>query len=237
MIAAAYDPALELDVKLDDGAALKPAAVVAHVRGPLRALLAMERVALNFLTHLCGIASLTARYVEAVRGTQAGIYDTRKTIPGLRRLAKYAVTCGGGHAHRVGLHDAVLVKDNHIAAVPLDRLTDFVADMVRRAAALQPPPAFVEVEVDTIEQLKRVLPAMAASPGSIVLLDNMKLDQLRTAVNVRNQAAPGVLLEASGGVGLDTVIGIARTGVDRIAVGALTHSAPALDLGLDVRTA
>jgi nicotinate-nucleotide pyrophosphorylase (carboxylating) len=229
-VVEAYDPTVALDAKLDDGARLIPGSIIAAVRGPLRSLLAIERVALNLLTHLSGIATLTARHVEAVGGTKARIYDTRKTHAGLRNLEKYAVACGGGHPHRMGLHDAVLVKDNHIAHVPPAELGDRLAALVAEARAVRPAPAFVEIEVDTLEQLKLVLPA----GPDIVLLDNMKLDQLRSAVSIRDRMAPGVELEASGGVNLETVTAIARTGVDRIAVGAITHSAPALDIGMDI---
>ena len=204
--------------------------VVGTLSGSLRGILAVERVLLNLLTHLSGIATLTAAYVAQVAGTSADIYDTRKTIPGLRDLAKYAVACGGGCNHRMGLHDAVLVKDNHIAHIAPAELPGALARMVVAARAAKPRPTFVEIEVDTLDQLRAVLP----TGPDIVLLDNMAPDQLRDAVALRNAAAPGVLLEASGGVTLETVGAIARTGVDRIAVGALTHSAPALDLGLDI---
>lgn len=229
-VIAAYDTVIELASPLADGSPLRAGAVIATLRGPLRSLLAVERVALNLLTHLSGIATLTARYVEAVGGTKARIYDTRKTHLGLRGLEKYAVVCGGGHSHRKGLHDAVLVKDNHLAHIPPDQLTEQLVKMVAKARAMPTPPAFIEIEVDTLDQLKRVLPA----GPDIVLLDNMKLDQLRSAVSIRDRMSPGVELEASGGVNLETVTGIARTGVDRIAVGAITHSAPALDIGMDI---
>lgn len=232
-VAKAYDPAITLDVTLDDGDKLVPGAVIARVAGPLRSLLAMERVALNLLTHLSGVATLTARYVEAVGGSKARICDTRKTHLGLRGLEKYAVVCGGGVSHRIGLYDAVLVKDNHLARIRFPELAEFTGDVVRRARSVTPPPAFVEIEVDSLEQLKAVLPA----GPDLVLLDNMKLDQLRSAVSIRDRIAPAVELEASGGVNLETVTAIARTGVDRIAVGAITHSAPALDIGMDMSTA
>ncbi len=220
----------EIDVHLTDGARLARGSAIATLRGSLRGLLAVERVALNLLTHLSGIATLTARYVEAASGTKARIYDTRKTHLGLRGLEKYAVACGGGHSHRMGLYDAVLVKDNHIAHIPPNQLTDRLAEMIAQARAMRKPPTFIEIEVDTLDQLKRVLPAAP----DIVLLDNMKLDQLRSAVSIRDRLCPGIELEASGGVNLETVTGIARTGVDRIAVGAITHSAPALDIGMDI---
>ncbi len=230
MIADAYDPAVRVDVLVDDGATLARGDVVARFTGALRSILALERVALNFVTHLSGIASLTARYVAAVEGTRARIYDTRKTIPGLRGLAKYAVVCGGGAAHRIGLYDAVLVKDNHIAHLSTQQLPNAITELVQRARSRRPAPAFIEVEVDRLDQLERVLPCGI----DIALLDNMGVDALRQAIALRDRIAPHVQLESSGGVTLDTVRQIAETGVDRIAIGALTHSAPALDLGLDI---
>lgn len=227
-----YGCEVQLQPRISDGHALSPGDVVGTLTGALRGILAVERVLLNLLTHLSGIATLTAAYVAAVADTRAGIYDTRKTIPGLRELAKYAVACGGGKNHRMGLHDAVLVKDNHIAHIPPDELPAALSRMVADARAATPRPRFIEIEVDTLDQLRAVLP----TGPDIVLLDNMRPDQLRQAVALRDKAAPGVLLEASGGVSLDTVSAIAHTGVDRIAIGALTHSAPALDLGLDIRT-
>ena len=229
-VARLYDPRLTTHPLLTDGSALHADQALAEVAGPLRSLLAMERVALNFLTHLSGIASLTARYRAATAGTRAVICDTRKTIPGLRQLAKYAVVCGGGVSHRLGLYDAVLIKDNHLAHLGLPDLAQAVQQAVARARVLQPAPKFVQVEVDTLAQLERVLPVQP----DMVLLDNMTPDLLRQAVALRDRVAPNVQLEASGGVNLDTVRDIARTGVDRISIGALTHSAPALDIGLDV---
>jgi nicotinate-nucleotide pyrophosphorylase (carboxylating) len=229
-VIAAYDPAVSCTPALADGAALQRGSVIATIRGPLRSVLAIERVALNFMTRLSGIASLTQRYVHAIAGTRAHIYDTRKTTPGLRELEKYAVVCGGGASHRMGLHDAVLIKDNHIAHLPLEQLQAALTQAVQRAQAITPRPKFVQIEVDTLEQLQRVL----MTGCDMVLLDNMSLEQLRQAVSLRNRVAPGVQLEASGGVNLETVGAIAATGVDRVSVGALTHSAPALDIGLDI---
>ncbi len=231
-IAAAYDAALKIQIQVADGQRVQPGDVIAQIGGSLRSILAMERVALNFLTHLSGIATLTAQYVRAVRGTNARIHDTRKTIPGLRGLAKYAVACGGGASHRIGLYDAVLVKDNHIAHVPASKLTATLGAAIARARAAKPPPRFVEVEVDTLEQLKRVL----RCDVDIVLLDNMNPTTLRKAVKLRNDTAPDVRLEASGGVTLANVAKIAATGIERISVGAITHSAPALDIGLDIES-
>lgn len=215
-----------------DGDMLAPGDQIATLRGSLRDILKVERTLLNYLTHLSGVATLTAKYVEAVAGTNAKIYDTRKTLPGLRWLQKYAVTCGGGHTHRLGLYDAMLVKDNHIAHIPLDELPDRLADAAEHARKKVKGLKFVEVEVDSLDQLARVLTA----PIDMVLLDNMTNDQLCEAVTMRNERASHVELEASGGVGLDTVGEIAATGIDRVSVGALTHSAPALDIGLDIAT-
>ena len=223
------DPGVTVEVKVADGSAIGPGTVVATVAGPLRALLTGERTVLNFLVHLSGVATLTRRYVEAVRGTKAVLLDTRKTHPGYRLLEKYAVRCGGGTNHRVGLYDGCLVKDNHLAAWsaahPSRSLSEALREIRSRLAAGLP----LEVEVDTLEQLAD---ALGGDPD-IVLLDNMPPDRLRSAVALRNERNPRVLLEASGGVNLDTVRAIAETGVDRISVGALTHSAVGLDLGFD----
>lgn len=225
-----YDPALQLEESRRDGEALEAGSTIARITGHLRSILAAERVVLNFLTHLSGIATMTASFVDAVAGTNAKIYDTRKTIPGLRTLAKYAVRCGGGYCHRIGLFDAVLVKDNHIAHIPPRDLHDTLAAAIALARRSSPAPAFIEVEVDTLEQFRAILDLDI----DIILLDNMTNDQMRQAVALRNDARPAAQLEASGGVNLDTVRAIAETGVDRIAIGALTHSAPALDIGLDI---
>jgi nicotinate-nucleotide pyrophosphorylase (carboxylating) len=225
MVCAAVDPQLAFAVVTPDGSRLERGTVLATVAGPLRAVLAAERTALNFLQRLSGVATLTRAFVDAAGGHRAQLLDTRKTTPGWRLLEKYAVRCGGGVNHRVGLYDGVLIKDNHLAGLGGD---------VRRAveaARAYPGNAGlpVEVEVDTLEQLEHALAVRA----DIVLLDNMPPDLLRAAVARRDAVAPGVLLEASGGVNLRTVREIAATGVDRISVGALTHSAPALDVGLD----
>ncbi|QDU35917.1 Nicotinate-nucleotide pyrophosphorylase [carboxylating] [Maioricimonas rarisocia] len=218
-----------IDSRIADGTRLSPGDVVATVSGPVRALLSGERTVLNFLTHLSGVATRTRKFVDAVAGTQATILDTRKTLPGWRNLQKYAVLCGGGANHRMGLFDAVLIKDNHLAAWRAARPHATIADAVRHARNVSPEATFVEVEVDTLEQLADALQA----PPDIVLLDNMDCDQMRRAVTMRNDAAPDVLLEASGGITLATAAEIAATGVDRISVGGLTHSAPALDLAFD----
>jgi nicotinate-nucleotide pyrophosphorylase (carboxylating) len=224
---AIVDPTLSFEELVPDGSRLRRGDRVAVVRGPMRSLLTGERVALNFLQRLSGVASLARRYADAVAGLPCVLLDTRKTTPAWRALEKYAVRMGGGTNHRLGLWDGVLIKDNHLAA--LGPRADAVAEAVRRARERYGSSVPLEVEVDTLEQLDV---ALAAGPD-VVLLDNMSNDQMREAVRRRNAAAPGVLLEASGGVNLDTVRGIAETGVDRISVGALTHSAPALDLGLD----
>jgi nicotinate-nucleotide pyrophosphorylase (carboxylating) len=216
---------------LDDGDDLEPGRLIAEVRGPLGVILTCERTALNFLTHLSGVATVTRKFVDAVAGTNAEIFDTRKTLPGMRVLEKYAVRAGGGRNHRMGLYDGILIKDNHLAALtaPGDGLS--LAEIVRRARDAFGPTVRVpvEIEVDTLEQLRD---AIQGEPDQ-VLLDNMGLDMLREAVRIRNEAAPRVELEASGGVNLATVRAIAETGVDRISVGALTHSAGYLDIGFD----
>lgn len=229
-VVQAYDSGIRVDIHLPDGRSLEPGRAIATLTGPLRGILAAERVALNFLTMLSGVATLTARYVEQAAGTRAKVYDTRKTLPGLRGLQKYAVACGGGATHRMGLYDAVLLKDNHLAHVGKDNLADAVADAVRKCRSAHPGLKFVMIEVDTLDQLQQVLPTGV----DIVLLDNMTNDQLTQAVQLRDGLQHKVELEASGGVTLDTLRGIALSGVDRISVGALTHSAPALDLGLDI---
>jgi nicotinate-nucleotide pyrophosphorylase (carboxylating) len=226
--------------QVDDGAAVAPGIVVAKISGPARTLLTAERLVLNFIGHLSGIATLARRYVDATQGTKARIYDTRKTTPGWRRLEKYAVRLGGGTNHRTGLFDAILIKDNHLALGAADGKSHFSpAEAVLKARGfLEQLPAedarrgmIVEVEVDTPTQLELVLP----TGPDIVLLDNMSTADLDAAVRRRDEIAPGVELEASGGVNLSTVAAIARTGVDRISVGALTHSAVWFDVGLDWR--
>jgi len=215
-----------------DGDRLEPGTNVARLAGPMRSLLAFERTALNFLQRLSGIATLTARFVDATTGTRAAIYDTRKTTPGWRALEKYAVRCGGGRNHRVGLYDAVLIKDNHLAWLGESEGPDNpepIAAAVATARANVPAGTVIEVEVDTLEQLDI---ALRCGPD-IILVDNLGPDGLAEAVRRRDAGASAIQLEASGGVSLATVDALAATGVDRISVGALTHSAPALDLALD----
>jgi nicotinate-nucleotide pyrophosphorylase (carboxylating) len=211
-----------------------------RIRGPLRSLLTAERVILNFLQHLSGVATQTNRYVRRIEGTSAKIYDTRKTTPGFRLLDKYAVRCGGGQNHRVGLFDGLLIKDNHIASVPVKELTSFLSPIVSKSRG-EDSTRLIEVEVDTLEQLREVLKVDGVD---VVLLDNMDCPKMQEAVALRDKAHSAssgqavkkgkVELEASGGVTLETVRSIALTGVDRISVGAITHSSPALDIGLDV---
>jgi nicotinate-nucleotide pyrophosphorylase (carboxylating) len=207
-----------------DGASAKAGDTLLKISGPSRAILSAERVALNFVQRLSGIATATAQFVEAVKGTNAKILDTRKTTPGWRRLEKYAVKCGGGKNHRIGLFDLVLIKDNHLAALQHETPNAIAAAVLR--ARKKFPTLNVEVEADTLEQV-----GQAADAGAdIILLDNMTVAQLRQAVKiVRGRAKT----EASGGVNLKTVRAIARTGVDFISVGAITHSARAVDIGLD----
>ncbi len=224
------DPSVQFKVMHDDGERIEAGWWIATIEGPMRSILAAERIALNFAQRLSGIATLTRKYVDAVAGTRARILDTRKTLPGWRLLEKYSVRMGGGINHRIGLFDGILIKDNHLAAIRSSEggKGKEIEEAIRRCRAANPTLS-VEIEVDSLEQLER---ALACQPD-IVLLDNMTLDQLRAAVAIRDAIAASVQLEASGGVNLDTVQGIAETSVDRISVGALTHSAPALDIALD----
>jgi len=206
-----------------------------RMRGPVRSLLSAERVILNFLQRMSGVATLTQRFVRRVAGTEARIYDTRKTIPGFRLLDKYAVTAGGGENHRIGLFDGLLVKDNHLAAVPPRELVNYLQPIVNQARS-EDASRLVEIEVDNLEQFREVIKVRGID---VVLLDNMDCPRMELAVQIRDQAGmkSKIALEASGGVTLETVRTIALTGVDRISVGALTHSATALDIGLDVEQA
>ena len=214
------DPGVVFEPLVRDGDRVAPGGLVARVSGAARAVLTGERVALNFLCHMSGIATLTRRYVDAVAGTRARIIDTRKTTPGLRAFEKYAVRCGGGANHRSGLYDAILIKDNHIVAA------GGVEAAIEAARAHAGHSVKIEVEGDDLPSLEAALKHLIDS----VLLDNMDVAVLRQAVEL---VGGRVTTEASGGVNLDTVRGIAETGVDLISVGALTHSAPILDLGLD----
>ncbi len=216
----ALDPSATIEVLVDDGGDAEPGQPIARVAANARALLTTERTALNLLGRLSGVATLTRAYVRAVEGTKAVIVDTRKTTPGLRALEKYAVRCGGGVNHRFGLDDAILIKDNHVAAA------GGVPQVLERAKAIAGHLTPIEVEVDSLAQLEQALPFAP----NVIMLDNFSLADLRTAVAMN---AGKVRLEASGGVTLDTVRAIAETGVNAISVGALTHSAPVLDIGLD----
>jgi nicotinate-nucleotide pyrophosphorylase (carboxylating) len=215
------DPKISMRVDAEDGTRIEKGGTVLYMTGHARALLSAERTALNFMQRLSGIASLTARYVDAVKGTKAKILDTRKTTPGWRKLEKYAVRAGGGVNHRLDLARAVLIKDNHLKAVEGD-----VGVAVRRVRDLAPPGAKVEVECDTLDQVRASIEAGADE----VLVDNMPIDMIREAVAI---AAGKAGVEASGGVTIDNVRAIAETGVDFISVGALTHSPPAMNLALD----
>jgi nicotinate-nucleotide pyrophosphorylase (carboxylating) len=215
------DPTLRFEALAEDGDHFAAGAVLARIEGPARALLSAERVALNFLGRLCGVATLTSHYAEAIAHTKAKICCTRKTTPGLRAFEKYAVRCGGGVNHRFGLDDAVLIKDNHIEVAggvtpALRAAKDFIGHLVK-----------IEIEVDTLEQLREVL----AEGADVVLLDNMSPAQLREAVAM---IGGRMKAEASGGIDLASLRDVAETGVDLISSGALTHSAPTLDLGLDI---
>lgn len=212
---------------LAEGDRLSPGSHIARVAGSMRSILAMERIALNFLQRLSGIATMTDRFVGRVAGTRAAILDTRKTTPGWRALEKYAVRCGGGQNHRMGLYDAVLIKDNHLAWLATE--ADPIGRAIAAARALAPGARFLEVEVDSLDQFDRAL----ACGADIILLDNLGPGSLREAVRRRDAENSPALLEASGGVTLETVAALAASGVDRISVGAITHSAPALDIALD----
>jgi nicotinate-nucleotide pyrophosphorylase (carboxylating) len=230
---------MQLDVMCEssfiDGVAVEPGTAIAQLRGSVRDLLTSERTLLNLVGRLSGIATLTRQYVNAISGTKAHIYDTRKTTPGWRRLEKYAVRQGGGRNHRTGLFDAVLIKDNHLAQAADQGMSPATAvakarEFLHQFLAKQETPHIpVEIEVDTLDQFSAVLPM---NP-EIILLDNMTIEQLQSAVERRNAAGANCELEASGGVSLNTIRAIAEAGVDRISVGALTHSATSLDIGLD----
>ena len=224
--ADAHHAALKVVILIEDGAGLTAGTKVARISGDARALLTGERVALNYLGRLSGIASLTAQYVARIAHTSARIVDTRKTTPGLRAFEKYAVRCGGGMNHRFGLDDAILIKDNHIA------VAGGIIPALKAAKAMAGHLVRIEIEVDRLEQLDEVI----VEGADVVLLDNMKPDLLSQAVTCvkASPRAYTLRIEASGGVNLDTVAAIAEAGVDMISIGALTHSASVLDLGLDV---
>ena len=232
---------LDLECHLQDGDPVKKGDALATIRGAARKILLVERTCLNFMCRLSGISSLTAQFVQAIAGTPAKVYDTRKTTPGWRRLEKYAVQCGGGENHRMGLYDAIMIKDNHLAM--FSRVVDHAENTIPVALEsarkwinehafelLHGENTVLQIEVDTLDQFRI---ALSCEPD-IILLDNMDNEQLREAVSIRaQQSLSHVLLEASGGVNLETIGAIAQTGVERISVGALTHSAKNFDIGLD----
>src|SRR5713101_8804856 len=219
------DPQVSVELLVEDGAAVQAGQVVAHISGPARSQLSAERVALNFLGHLSGIATVTARCVSAIEGTRARILDTRKTTPGLRSLEKDAVRAGGGHNHRFGLSDGVLIKDNHIKAA------GSVTAAIDAARRLAPHLLKIEIECETLVEVHEAL----AAGADVILLDNMHIEMMRSAVELVRRVGPGVLIEASGNVGTDParLAAVAATGVDFISLGALTHSAPNLDVSLE----
>jgi len=224
------DPAVELELLKDDGESLAAGDVIASIRGPAIAVLSGERAALNFLQRLSGIATMTRRFVEKAAPHGAKILDTRKTTPGWRYLAKYAVLAGGGHNHRLGLYDRVLIKDNHLLLAEQRWPGRAIAGAIEAARAAGPPGTLVEVEADTLDQVRQAIEAGADA----ILLDNMTEEELRQAVELARGREPRPILEASGSVTEDRVEAIARTGVDWISVGSITHSAPALDIALDL---
>ncbi len=218
------DPSICIEPLHYDGEKIRNGETIATIKGRTKPILTGERVALNFLQRLSGVATLTNTYAEKIKGTNAKILDTRKTTPGLRKLEKYAVLCGGGHNHRIGLYDQILVKDNHIAALKNEKPNPIAAAVKRSRESY--PSFIVEIEADNLNQVCQAVEAGA----DIVLLDNMKINQIKEAVAI---AKGRVKLEVSGGVNLNTVREIAETGVDFISVGALTHSARAVDIALD----
>ena len=234
-IAMCYEGTIRTTVIAEEGARVEGGAALAAWDGPCRGILSAERVALNFLQRLSGVATATRQYVEAVAGTKAEIFDTRKTTPGWRDLEKYAVRVGGGRNHRKGLYDAALIKDNHLAVLAKAEGRDPLEAAARELERLRPilgDGAFIELEVDTLEQFAGALHL----PVDIILLDNMPVEQVRQAVRMRREAGLDghLLLEASGGITLANVAEVAATGVERIAVGAITHSADAADIALDI---
>jgi nicotinate-nucleotide pyrophosphorylase (carboxylating) len=237
---ATFAPELTIHTTANDGCAISPGQTIATIQGSAHQILMMERTCLNFMCRLSGISTLTRSFTDKIAGTNAQVLDTRKTTPGYRRLEKYAVECGGGTNHRMGLYDAVMIKDNHLAFYKAwnDQSQNAIAEGIELARAWIADnqsnlpngiDTVLQLEVDTLEQFERALPHRP----DIILLDNMSNKQLAAAVQKRDESAPEILLEASGGVNLDTIAGIAQTGVDRISIGALTHSAINFDIGLD----
>ncbi len=235
-----WAPNIELKVNINDGDWVNAGQTIGVMSGLAHDILTMERTCLNFMCRLSGISSLTHKFVDEIGGTSACVLDTRKTTPGWRRLEKYAVSCGGGRNHRMGLYDAIMIKDNHLAffRTQVREEGDVIPVAIQSAKtwigkhANELPngkDTILQLEVDTIEQLRVAL----KTECDIVLLDNMANEQLREAVEIRNQLSPEIILEASGGVNLDSIVEIAKTGVERISVGAVTHSATNFDIGLD----
>ena len=240
LVVAQHGKDVKLETMAEDGDSVQPQQTLARISGSSREILTLERTCLNFMGRLSGIATLTNRFVQKTAKTRAKVLDTRKTTPGWRRLEKYAVKCGGGANHRMGLFDAILIKDNHIAMCgelvgkqkrSITEILEIANDWVDQNQKDLPHgrDTVIQLEVDNIEQLREALSCSV----DIVLLDNMSTDQLEACVELRNKLAAKVLLEASGGVNLDTIEAISQTGVDRISVGALTHSATNFDIGLD----
>lgn len=218
------DPTIKCTLDVTDGDELHSGQSIAVLEGAVQKILMAERTILNFMTHLSGVATLTSSYVSKVYGTNAQILDTRKTLPGYRFLEKYAVRCGGGCNHRMGLYDAVMLKDNHLASMTHKAPAELISSVREKYADIS-----IIIEIDRLDQM----PAVLSWKPDVILLDNMSNEEMTEAVQIRNQQNAGTLLEASGGINLQTVAAIAKTGVDRISVGELTHSAPALDLGFD----
>lgn len=244
LVAERFAPEVELTTSIEDGETVEPKQTIATLSGLAHDILTIERTCLNFMCRLSGISTLTRKFADRVSGTKAQVLDTRKTTPGWRRLEKYAVACGGGTNHRMGLYDAVMLKDNHLAffrsqvneeSMVIPSALKQSREWIKANASTLPngEKTILQLEVDTIDQFEVSITEDNATQPDIVLLDNMSTDQLKEAVEIRDQRAPNVLLEASGGVNLDTIAGIAATGVDRISVGALTHSAINFDIGLD----
>ncbi len=219
------DHFLKVNLVQTEGRRVKANDIIAEVNGRLRSILSAERTVLNFLSRLSGIATQTSKYVEKVKGTKAVIRDTRKTLPGMRMLEKYAVTIGGGQNHRLHLADGILIKDNHIASLQKDGIT--LTEIIKRARQNSSDDTIIEIEVDSMEEATEAL----QTDADIILLDNMSIDEMRTVVAM---SGGKVKLEASGGITLATIREVALTGVDYIAIGALTHSAKALDFSLDI---
>lgn len=230
-ICEVFDERLKLCVEVEDATSIEPGQKIATCRGPASSLLTAERVMLNFLQRLSGVATLTRQYVKAVQGTGADILDTRKTTPGWRRLEKYAVRCGGGVNHRMGLHDMVLIKDNHLRLRERCGKRSSIEEAIE-IARQSTEDISIEVEVESLAQLEE---ALRAAPD-YVLLDNMSPNEVRQAVELTqgSSASPGPQLEASGAIGLENVRAYGEAGVDRISIGALTHSAAALDISLNI---